>query len=226
MRVRFHKLLMRRQGQSGETLFSAMVAAAILIILVVSAGMGVSNLNKMRRRLQANEASREVDAVLVQMVTQSFTNYVLGSGPTSRCGNINLVKTIPIANVGNLDSTVKTGIAGKFPGDPDYNRCISKAFVASGTAQAASTFYLCYQVNLDSNSLKTNDLDAITRNKGAFLQVVVHLKDLQKDINKACSSIVQNNGQGIEIYYSMKWIMRINQENVVKTTTGAVNAAF
>ena len=95
MNARFHKMLMRRNGQSGETLLSAMVGAAILIILVLSAGMGISALNKSRRRVTANEASREMDAAVVQVVAQSFKNYVNAADPNpgARCGNGTICQT-------------------------------------------------------------------------------------------------------------------------------------
>ena len=228
MNARFHKMLMRRNGQSGETLLSAMVGAAILIILVLSAGMGISALNKSRRRVTANEASREMDAAVVQVVAQSFKNYVNAADPNpgARCGNINLINKISLGSIGSIDSTVKTGIIGKFPGDSDYSRCMSKPFFSVATAQAASTFYGCYQVNLNSAVMRSNDMDAMIQAKAAFLQVVVHVKDLQKDIDVPCGSVTANTGKGLEVYYSVKWLMRINQENMVKSRAGAVNVAL
>ena len=226
MNAKFHKMLMRRNCQSGETLLSAMVGAAILIILVLSAGMGISALNKSRRRVTANEASREMDAAVVQVVAQSFKNYVNAAGTGARCGNINLINKINLANIGSIDSTVKTLIVGKFPGDPDYNRCMSKPIFSAATAQAASTFYECYQVNLNSAVMRSNDMDAMIQAKAAFLQVVVHIKDLQKDIDVPCGTVVANAGKGLEVYYSVKWLMRVNQENMVKSRAGAINVAL
>ncbi len=217
-----HKLT-ERGGQSGQSMVSTLIAAAVLGILIVSAGIAVSNLQKARRVVAIAEGARDLDEVLAQQIASALKTFI-----SSKCLNQVPVNQMSIGAIATLDNQNRSALYTKFStGDADVRRCNTKKINLDGTSVAnASGFYLCYVLNINSSQLKSNDRDNIVFNKGAFVQVVANIKNLGSDSLVSCANVSANVGQGIEVYYMTKWLMKMNQDQTVRTRVGSFNVAL
>lgn len=219
----FYRNLSQRGGESGESLVSALVAAAILGVLIVAAGIAVGNMQKARRVIATSDGARDLDEAMAQQIASAVKSFVTG-----RCLAPASLGILNVGTIASLDSTNKNSLSAKFPaGDTDVRRCLTKKINLDGTAAStASGLYLCYQLNVNPAQLKSNDRDTISYNKGAFVQVMVNIKKIGSDTLVTCNDVTTGTGLGIEVYYMTKWLMKMNREQTVKTHVGSFHVSL
>ncbi|MBM4251905.1 MAG: hypothetical protein FJ146_08030 [Deltaproteobacteria bacterium] len=219
----FYRNLNQRGSESGESLVAALVAAAILGVLIVAAGIAGGNMQKARRVIATSDGARALDEAMAEQIASTVKAFVSG-----RCLAAGTLGVLSVGTIANLDSTNKTSLSSKFPaGDVDVRRCLTKKLNLDGTsASNASGLYLCYQLNVNPSQLKSNDRDTISYNKGAFVQVMVNIKKIGSDTLVTCNDVATGTGQGIEVYYMTKWLMKLNKEQTVKTHVGSFHVSL
>ena len=221
-------------SEGGNSLVSVLIAMAIMSIAAVAISVGYSNLYAARRSVAASAAERDIQDAIVQSVVDGYRNYV-----HAQCAATSLhgVSSISVSNLASLSATQKiylpSGSGGSSGGD--VQRCARTPLSDQASPPFASTFYRCFQISLPqslagsntSSSASKIDKASFMANKGSFVEVLVHPRDFRTDSPVNCqASSVQASGYGLEIFYSLHWVLNSNQGLLYKTRVGSINAAL
>jgi len=217
---------LRLSQQAGVSMVAVVVAMAIISISVASISVGYNNLYAARRSAAASSAERDIQGAIVQSVTEGYRAYVQG-----KCGTAlkPKIETIAIGNLAKLTASQKIVLPGASGGSSggDRLRCKITPFSASTAAQS-SAFYRCYKITLPPYKAAKIDKASFLANQGAFIEVLVHPMDLRTDLPTTCvaSSQTLSSGYGVEIYYSLHWVLNSNQGLLYKTKVGSINVTL
>jgi len=212
--------------QAGVSLVAVIVAMAIISISVASISIGYSNLYAARRSAAASAAERDIQDAIVQSVTEGYRAYVQGQCSATLQPKIQTINIGKLASLTASQKIVLPGASGGTSGG-DVLRCKITPFSATAVAQS-SAFYRCYQIDLLNVTLAKIDKASFLANQGAFVEVLVHPMDLRTDLPSTClaSSLAASGGYGVEIYYSLHWVINSNQGLLYKTKVGSINVTL
>jgi type II secretory pathway pseudopilin PulG len=212
--------IFKEGGQSGVGLVSVLVALGILSIVVSLATIGINNVFAARKRMSAVRSAIEVEEAIVQNLIEGFKKYA-----ELKCSNSSTFRPSMTFAPVSLDTNALGTLNSIYSGNSNFNRCSNTPFT-SGSPKNASKFYLCYKVDYANNT--TLDAESFAKNKGAFFEILINIKDLRSDSQVKCNNLAagQNSGLGLEFYYTLHWMTKINQDFVPKSHTGSGNVAF
>ena len=221
-------------SEGGNSLVSVLIATAILSIAAVAISAGYGNLYAARRSVSASAAERDMQDAIVQSVVDGYRNYVHAQCAATYLGG---VSSISVSSLATLSATQKISLPSGSGGssDGDVKRCAKTPLTDQASPPLASTFYRCFQISLPQSLAGSNtssrsakvDKASFMASKGSFVEVLVHPRDFRTDAIVNCqSSAVQASGYGLEIYYSLHWVLNSNQGLLYKTRVGSINAAL
>lgn len=220
-------------SEKGNSLVSVLIAMAILSIAAVAISAGYSNLYAARRSAAASAAERDIQDAIVQSVVDGYRNYVHAQCAAT---SLNGVSSISVSSLATLSATQRITLPSGSGGnsDGDVQRCARTPLTDQPSPPFASTFYRCFQIYLPqsvagSNTSSTSKIDkaSFMASKGSFVEVLVHPRDFRTDSMVNCqASAIQASGYGLEIYYSLHWVLNSNQGLLYKTRVGSINAAL
>ncbi len=214
-------------SQGGNSLVSVLIALAILSITAVAISAGYSNLYAARQSVAASAAERDIQDAIVQSLVDGYRSYV-----HARCAATSLsdVSSISVSSLATLSATRKISLPSGSGGnsDGDVHRCAKTPLTDQPWPVLSSTFYKCFQIYLPSSVAGTKiDKASFLASQGSFVEVLVHPRDFRTDSSVNCkTSSVQASGFGLEIYYSLHWVLNSNQGLLYKTRVGSINAAL
>ena len=222
---------LRLDHVAGATILSMLIAVGLLGIAVVTASMGFANLMAARKSSAASVAVRDSQDAMVQRLAQAYKAFIsTGCAPIG----VPLITTLTTGSTSKLTRTsnivVPNGAGGSAASD--VSRCSSAAPPGS---PSASSFYSCFQLSLANGIAARADNAAFASSKATFVETYVAIKDFRSDAPVACSAVVLTDpsatppvaqGFGLEMYYSIHWVVDSTQGLLYKTRVGSINAGL
>ncbi len=222
----------RNRRESGNTILSILIGMALLISAVSAAMMGMKNITDSRKNLAASAATKDIENTIVSAIAEKYKTYVTGLCTDTS----DITPSIQVGSFATLDRRTIPGLATIFTPTKvasHLTRCASKQFTLG-----SGRYYSCYRVSINNSFASRSSKESFASNRGAFVEVLMNIKDLRTDSYVSCASLPTDSlktkidtskgptGYGLEIYYSLNWIMKVHKDYIPKNRVGTINVGL
>jgi hypothetical protein len=208
---------------------AVMVAMALFATIAVMASQSFRNINTTGRRAEAAMSAHDVESVIVGSMVQRYKDFVRGrcSGDPNIffLGDIGSLTSVTMKNPVFRDSSNNTMSPPSTVAQQDVDRCNQTSF-SKVTPASADSFYGCYNLTTVAATREKATHNSFAANRGAFIEIYVRLRNLQTDALATCTSIMNDRGFGMEVYYSLHWTTPSGNSTLYDSKTGTLNAAL
>lgn len=219
--------------EMGSSLLGVLVSLGIFSILALLNAQSFRNLAAANRKIESVSAARDVESIIVEAFTSKFREYIL----VNQCNTVpaSYFSVVSLGPFGDLrrQEVVFRGLNGLSSPPPslaktDLKRCKEAPFFKTGLPVQSDSFYSC--LNLDTaaavQTQAAKSKDTFASNYGAFVEVLLKIKNLQLDQAIPCGAVTAGRGFGLELFYSMHWTTKGINEIQYETKVGAVNVSL
>lgn len=209
--------------ESGVSIVAVMVAMALFAVVAVMASQSFRNISASGRRADATMSAHEAEANIVQAIVARYKDFVV-----AKCNSGALTAFEAQIDVGTLATLLSekpefldvNALPATAPkaAEPDIKRCVTTPFT-NGNLPRVDSFYSCYNITVLPASRNKASRDAFAKNRGAFVEVYVRIRNLQTDQLITCDNVTgTSQGLGLEVLYSMHWAMSGGSKTVTNSS--------